>query len=91
MEAIHIATASFALQRALAYLSQAKFLIDQSKGLLTPDEEILSGLQMKLIQAEIAFYDGDTAAAQSGLKTVLDDSRQYTQPNPSNPLNFVTV
>jgi class 3 adenylate cyclase/tetratricopeptide (TPR) repeat protein len=77
MEAIHIATASFALQRAMAYLSQAKFLMKQAQGLLTPDEEILSALQMKLIQAEIAFYNGDTEGAQTGLEQVLHDSGSY--------------
>ena len=77
LEAIHIATASYALQRAMAYLSQAKFLISQTKNLLTPDEEILSSLQMTLVQAEIAFYNGDTESAKAGLDVVLKDSSKY--------------
>ena len=85
LEAIHIATASYALQRAMAYLSQAKFLVSQTKDLLTADEEVLSRLQMTLVQAEIAFYNGDTESAKAGLDVVLNDSTKYNNTSGQTP------
>ncbi len=77
LEAIHIATASFALQRASAYLSQARFLFEEAQDELSPGEEILANLQFNLVQAEIAFYNGDTTEAKDGLDVVLNACNHY--------------
>lgn len=77
LEAIHIATGSYALQRAKTFLKQADFLITEAQQIIEPDEEILAHLQMCLVKAEIAFYDGRTSDADEALEVVLKDCQRH--------------
>ena len=88
LEAIHIATASYALQRASAYLSQARFLYKEAQSCLTKDEKVLAELQFNLVQAEIAFYNGDTTAAKDGLDLVLNACSQHKVPQDGQSAEF---
>ena len=71
LEAIHIATSSYSLRRSHQYLEEAQSLYNKSKNDLSEHEEILAKLQLRLVESEIAFYEGDTEKAQANLNKVM--------------------